>query len=75
MKSTGKLGTFGGVFTPSILTILGVIMYLRLPAIIGQAGLWQTIGIILVAHIISVTTGLSVASIATDKKVKAGGPY
>lgn len=23
------LGTFGGVFTPSILTILGFIMYLR----------------------------------------------
>ena len=75
MNSTGKLGTFGGVFTPSILTILGVIMYLRLPSVVGQAGLWQTIGIILVAHIISVTTGLSVASIATDKKVKAGGPY
>ena len=75
MKSTGKLGTFGGVFTPSILTILGVIIYLRLPTIVGQAGLWQTIGIILVAHIISITTGLSVASIATDKKVKAGGPY
>jgi len=27
------LGTFGGVFTPSILTILGVIMYLRLPVL------------------------------------------
>jgi hypothetical protein len=27
--SAGKLGTFLGVFTPTILTILGVIMYLR----------------------------------------------
>ena len=27
--NANKLGTFGGVFTPSILTILGVIMYLR----------------------------------------------
>jgi solute carrier family 12 sodium/potassium/chloride transporter 2 len=25
-----KFGTFGGVFTPDVLTILGVIMYLRL---------------------------------------------
>jgi|GEM_PF-1948435 hypothetical protein len=25
----GGLGTFGDLFTPSILTILGVIMYLR----------------------------------------------
>ena len=75
MSSSKKFGTFGGVFTPSILTILGVIMFLRLPYIVGQAGLWLTLGIIAVAHVISVTTGLSVASIATDKKVEAGGSY
>lgn len=74
-QTPGKFGTFGGVFTPSILTILGVIMYLRLPWIVGQAGLYATIGIILVAHIISFTTGLSVASISTDKKVRVGGNY
>ncbi|MCF7801802.1 MAG: amino acid permease [Candidatus Marinimicrobia bacterium] len=75
MALAKKFGTFGGVFTPAILTILGVIMYMRLPQIVGQAGLLATIGIILVAHIISITTGLSVSSIATDKKVKAGGTY
>ena len=72
---TKRFGTFSGVFTPSILTILGVIMYLRLPWIVGQAGLFTTIAIILVAHLISITTGLSVSSIATDKKVKTGGTY
>jgi amino acid transporter len=70
-----KFGAFKGVFTPSILTILGVIMYLRLPWIVGEAGLIGTIGIILVAHLISVSTGLSVASIATDKRVETGGTY
>ncbi|MBL6448527.1 amino acid permease [Fulvivirga sp. 29W222] len=75
MAKQNKFGTFGGVFVPSILTILGVIMYLRLPMIIGEAGLWATIGIIVIAHIISVTTGLSVSAIATDKKVEAGGTY
>ena len=75
MAQAKKFGLFSGVFTPSILTILGVIMYLRLPWIVGQAGLFSTIGIIVVAHIISVTTGLSVSSIATDKKVRAGGSY
>ena len=74
MKSN-KFGTFSGVFTPSILTILGVIMFLRLPWIVGQAGLFTTIAIIIVAHIISISTGLSVSSIATDKKVKTGGTY
>ena len=70
-----KFGAFGGVFTPSILTILGVIMYLRLPWIIGNAGLWYALAIILAAHVVSVTTGLSVSSIATDKRVEAGGSY
>ena len=70
-----KFGTFGGVFIPSILTILGVIMYLRMGWIVGNAGLVGTILIILVAHVISVSTGLSISSIATDKKVGAGGVY
>jgi amino acid transporter/biotin operon repressor len=70
-----KFGTFGGVFTPSILTIVGVILYLRLPWIVGQAGLWATLGIVLIAHIISISTGLSVSSVATDKKVGVGGGY
>ena len=70
-----KFGTFSGVFTPSILTILGVIMFLRLPSLVGQGGLWMMLAVIVVAHVISATTGLSVASIATDKKVKAGGSY
>ena len=75
MAKTNKFGTFSGVFTPSILTILGVIMFLRLPWIVGQAGLFAALAIILIAHLISITTGLSVSSIATDKKVKAGGTY
>ncbi len=70
-----KFGTFAGVYTPSVLTILGVIMYLRMGWVVGQAGLYAAIVIILVAHIISVTTGLSISSIATDKKIKTGGIY
>lgn len=75
MGKIKKFGTFSGVFTPSILTILGVIMYLRFPTIIGQAGLINTLGIIVIAHIISFSTSLSVASLATDKTVKTGGTY
>ena len=75
MAKGNKFGTFEGVFTPSILTILGVIMYMRLPWVVGNGGLHVAIGIIFVAHVISITTGLSVSSIATDKSVKGGGPY
>lgn len=70
-----KFGTFAGVFTPSILTILGVILYMRLGWVVGHAGLIGAILIILVSHIISVSTGLSVSSVATDKKIGAGGIY
>jgi len=70
-----KFGTFAGVFTPSILTILGVIMYMRLGWVVGNAGLIGAIIIIIIAHVIAVTTGLSVSSVATDKKIGAGGIY
>jgi len=70
-----KFGTFAGVFTPSILTILGVIMYMRLGWVVGQAGIIGAIGVILIAHIISLSTGLSISSIATDKKIQGGGIY
>lgn len=75
MSQAKKFGTFAGVFTPSILTILGVIMYLRLGWVVGQAGLINTLIIILIAHIISISTGLSISSIATDKKIRTGGIY
>lgn len=70
-----KFGTFAGVFTPSILTILGVIMYMRLGWVVGNAGLIGAIMIIILAHVIAVSTGLSISSVATDKKIGAGGVY
>lgn len=70
-----KLGTFGGVFTPTVLTILGVIMYLRLGWVVGNAGLFGAIVIILLAKSVTICTGLSMASITTNIKIGAGGAY
>ncbi|PSN19885.1 Na-K-Cl cotransporter [filamentous cyanobacterium CCP5] len=69
------LGTFGGVFTPSILTILGVIMYLRFGWVVGHVGLWATLAIVTISTSITFLTGLSISAIATDQVVKAGGAY
>ena len=63
----GKFGTFAGVFTPSALTILGVIMFLRFPWVVGHAGLGGALLIVLVAHLLTIPTALSVASIATHR--------
>jgi len=71
----GSLGTFGGVFTPSVLTILGLILFLRLGFVVGHGGLIQALLIIALANLISVLTSLSLAAIATNLQVKGGGDY
>ena len=70
-----KFGTFAGVFVPTVLTILGVIMYLRTGWMVGNAGLGGAILIILLAHAITVSTGLAVSSIVTNTRVGAGGAF
>lgn len=71
----GGLGTFGGVFTPSILTILGVIMYLRFGWVVGNVGLIGTLIIVTLSCTITFLTALSIAAIATDQRVRIGGAY
>ncbi len=52
----GKLGTFGGVYTPSILTILGVIMYLRFGWVVGNVGVLGTLLIVTLSTSITFLT-------------------
>jgi amino acid transporter len=74
-SSQGKLGTFAGVFTPSILTILGIILFLRMCYVVGNAGLGRALIMIALANVISVLTTVSLSAIATNLKVKGGGDY
>ena len=69
------MGMFAGVFTPSILTILGIILFLRLGYVVGSSGLVKAMAIILLANVISVLTTFSVSAIATNFRVKGGGVY
>ncbi len=70
-----KFGTFGGVFTPTLLTILGVIMYLRLGWVVGNAGLLGAWLIIIISFIITLCTALSMSAITTNIRIGAGGAY
>lgn len=70
-----KFGTFGGVFTPCTLTILGVIMFLRFGQVVGQSGIFTAIMIVLAAKIITTLTTLSLSAIASNTRVKGGGAY
>ncbi len=70
-----KFNTFAGVFTPDVLTILGVIMYLRLGWVVGNAGFLGAVSIIVLAKAVTICTGLSMSSITTNIKIGAGGAY
>jgi len=70
-----KFGTFGGVFTPTLLTILGVIMYLRLGWVVGNAGLLGAWLIIIISFSITLCTALSMSAITTNIRIGAGGAY
>ena len=74
-KTPHKFGTFLGVYTPSILTILGLVMFLRFGWVVGNVGLINTIIIVLLASSITFITGLSASAIATNIKVGVGGEY
>ncbi|MCB0013167.1 MAG: hypothetical protein KDE34_14750, partial [Anaerolineales bacterium] len=54
-----RFGTFEGVFLPTLLTILGAVMYLRTGWVVGQAGLAGALLVIIFANLITICTGFS----------------
>ena len=44
VQNSGKLGTYSGVFVPTILNVLSVLMFLRFGFVLGQAGFMAMTG-------------------------------
>ncbi|KRX36819.1 Solute carrier family 12 member 2 [Trichinella nativa] len=65
-KPQQKLGWIKGVLIRCILCIFGVILYLRLSWITGQAGVLLTLAIVLLASSVTILTSLSLCAIATN---------
>lgn len=74
-KEPKKFGTFGGVFTPNILTILGIILFLRFGWVVGNAGLYRALIMVFIGCAITFLTALSLSAISTNIRVKTGGAY
>ncbi len=74
-KEGYNFGTFAGVFTPSILTIFGLIMFLRTSEVVGKAGVGNALLILMLATLITLSTGLSLSAISTNTPVAGGGVY
>ncbi|XP_019740205.1 solute carrier family 12 member 2-like, partial [Hippocampus comes] len=70
-----KFGWVKGVLVRCMLNIWGVMLFIRMSWIVGQAGIGLTIGIILMATLVTTITGLSTSAIATNGFVRGGGAY
>jgi len=75
VSSRKQFGWFGGVFTPTLLTILGVIMFLREGWVIGHAGLLGGLLIMGLGFGITLCTALAMSAITTNIRIGAGGAY
>ena len=73
--SKHKFGAFLGVFTPSVLTILGVIMYLRFGWVVAHAGLGGSLLIVGICSSIALVTAFSASAVATNSPLGTGGEY
>ncbi len=63
------------MFLASVSTILGAILFLRFGYAVAHVGLWGTLGIILLGHLVTIPTVLAVSEIATNRRVAGGGAY
>jgi len=73
-KGPGQ-GLVLGVVFPCFANILGVILFLRLPWIMGKAGVWQGVCVVLFACCVTGITATSLAAVATNGKIQGGGAY
>ena len=63
------------VFLASISTILGAILFLRFGYAVAHVGLWGSLMVIALGHLVTVPTVLAVSEIATNRRVAGGGAY
>ncbi|KAM9329330.1 solute carrier family 12 member 2 isoform 2-T2 [Gastrophryne carolinensis] len=74
-KGVVKFGWIKGVLVRCMLNIWGVMLFIRLSWIVGQAGIGLTIVVIAMATVVTTITGLSTSAIATNGFVRGGGAY
>ncbi|KAL4755311.1 hypothetical protein BDW72DRAFT_57274 [Aspergillus terricola var. indicus] len=74
-EASGKFTTFSGVFVPTSLNVLSILMFLRFGFILGQAGLLGMLGLLVISYMINLVTTMSLSAIATNGTVKGGGAY
>uniref|UniRef100_A0A7N9B0X6 Solute carrier family 12 member 1 n=1 Tax=Mastacembelus armatus TaxID=205130 RepID=A0A7N9B0X6_9TELE len=72
---TVKFGWIRGVLVRCMLNIWGVMLFIRLSWVFGQAGWGLGIVIIALSCVVTTITGLSMSAICTNGVVRGGGAY
>ncbi|CAF1118554.1 unnamed protein product [Adineta ricciae] len=70
-----KFGWIVGVLIRCVLNIFGVMLFLRLSWVTGQAGIGLACVIVIVSTAVTVITAISMSAICTNGEVKGGGTY
>ncbi|GMM35379.1 Vhc1 protein [Saccharomycopsis crataegensis] len=74
-EESPKLDTYSGVFLPTALNVLSILMFLRFGFIVGQLGIIGSLFTLGLCYTINLLTTLSVSAIATNGVVRTGGAY
>ncbi|CAB1460473.1 unnamed protein product [Pleuronectes platessa] len=74
-KGVVKFGWIKGVLVRCMLNIWGVMLFIRMSWIVGQAGIGLACLIVAMATAVTTITGLSTSAIATNGFVRGGGAY
>jgi solute carrier family 12 sodium/potassium/chloride transporter 2 len=70
-----KLSWIEGVLMNCLLNIWGVMLFLRVTWVIGQAGLVEGLVIITISNAVTFLTSLSMSAICTNGQITGGGLY
>ncbi|XP_049871575.1 bumetanide-sensitive sodium-(potassium)-chloride cotransporter isoform X2 [Pectinophora gossypiella] len=74
-SSNVKFGWIKGVLMRCLLNIWGVMLFLRLSWVVGQAGIAQAMLLIMTTSVVTTITALSMSAISTNGVIKGGGTY
>ncbi|KAH0836278.1 Solute carrier family 12 member 9 [Fonsecaea pedrosoi] len=70
-----KLGTLSGVFVPTSLNVLSILMFIRFGFILGQSGVIGMLAMLVAAYAINLVTTMSLSAVASNGTVRGGGAY
>jgi amino acid transporter len=74
-ENQDRFGTFRGVFRPTVLTILGAMIYLREGYVVGELGLVGFLLLLVAIYVVTTTTAISLSSVTTNVRIGDGGVF